>query len=78
MSPWRASVKRQLLSITPLGIAGFIGGNCDLAREIFKAKAQNDAGLGLLLALCVACLGLTADQRSSAWANRREAQLGLA
>ena len=59
-------------------IAGFIGGNFDLAREIFKAKAQNDAGLGLLLALCVAFLGLTADRLILAWANRRKAQLGLA
>ncbi len=58
-------------------IAGFIGGNFDLAREIFKAKAQNDAGLGLLLALCVAFLGLTADRLISAWASRRKAQLGL-
>ena len=59
-------------------IAGFIGGNFDLAREIFKAKAQNDAGLGLLLALCVAFLGLTADRLILAWANRRKVQLGLA
>ena len=59
-------------------IAGFIGGNYDLAREIFKAKAQNDAGLGLLLALCVAFLGMTADRLILAWASRRKAQLGLA
>ena len=58
-------------------IAGFIGGNFDLAREIFKAKAQNDAGLGLLLALCVAFLGLTADRLILAWASRRKEQLGL-
>ena len=58
-------------------IAGFIGGNFDLAREIFKAKAQNDAGLGLLLALCVAFLGLVVDRLIQAWANQRKAQLGL-
>ncbi len=59
-------------------IAGFIGGNHDLAREIFKAKAVNDAGLGLLLALCVAFLGLATDRLILAWANQRKAQLGLA
>ncbi len=59
-------------------IAGFIGGNHDLAREIFKAKANNDAGLGLLLALCVAFLGLATDRLIQAWANHRKAQLGLA
>jgi glycine betaine/proline transport system permease protein len=58
-------------------IAGFIGGNHDLAREIFKAKANNDAGLGLLLALCVACLGLATDRLILAWANQRKAQLGI-
>ena len=59
-------------------IAGFIGGNHDLAREIFKAKATNDAGLGLLLALCVAFLGLATDRLIQAWAKRRKEQLGLA
>lgn len=59
-------------------IAGFIGGNHDLAREIFKAKATNDAGLGLLLALCVAFLGLATDRLIQAWATRRKEQLGLA
>ena len=59
-------------------IAGFIGGNFDLAREIFKAKAQNDAGLGLLLALCVGFFGLAVDRLIQAWANLRKAQLGLA
>ena len=59
-------------------IAGFIGGNHDLAREIFKAKAVNDAGLGLLLALCVAFLGLATDRLILAWANQRKARLGLA
>ncbi len=59
-------------------IAGFIGGNHDLAREIFKAKAVNDAGLGLLLALCVAFLGLATDRLILGWAKQRKAQLGLA
>jgi len=58
-------------------IAGFIGGNHDLAREIFKAKANNDAGLGLLLALCVAFLGLATDRLLQAWATQRKNKLGL-
>jgi glycine betaine/proline transport system permease protein len=58
-------------------IAGFIGGNYDLAREIFKAKANNDAGLGLLLALCVAFMGLAIDRLLHAWANQRKQQLGV-
>ncbi len=53
------------------------GGNFDLAREIFKAKANNDAGLGLLLALCVAFLGMATDRLIPAWASKRKAQLGL-
>ena len=59
-------------------IAGFIGGNHDLAREIFKAKANNDAGLGLLLALCVAFLGMATDRLLQAWASQRKSKLGLA
>ncbi|MFP6717241.1 MAG: glycine/betaine ABC transporter permease, partial [Alphaproteobacteria bacterium] len=59
-------------------IAGFIGGNHDLAREIFKAKANNDAGLGLLLALCVAFLGMATDRLLQAWASQRKNKLGLA
>jgi len=58
-------------------IAGFIGGNNDLAREIFKAKANNDAGLGLVLALCVAFIGLAIDRLIHAWAEQRKSQLGI-
>ena len=59
-------------------IAGLIGGNYDLAREIFKAKANNDAGLGILLALCVAFLGLVMDRLLQEWVKRRKEKLGLA
>ncbi len=67
-----------MFSLFMVMIAGFIGGNYDLAREIFKAKANNDAGLGILLALCVAFLGLSTDLLIQTWANRRKARLGLA
>ena len=35
------------------------------------------AALGLALGLCVAFLGLTADQLIATWAAKRRAQLGL-
>jgi len=67
-----------MFSLFMVMIAGFIGGNYDLAREIFKAKANNDAGLGILLALCVAFLGLTMDRLLQEWVKRRKEKLGIA
>ena len=67
-----------MFSLFMVMIAGFIGGNYDLAREIFKAKANNDSGLGILLALCVAFLGLTMDKLLQEWVKRRKEKLGLA
>jgi len=67
-----------MFSLFMVMIAGFIGGNYDLAREIFKAKANNDAGLGILLALCVAFLGLVMDRLLQEWVKRRKEKLGLA
>ena len=67
-----------MVSLFMVMIAGFIGGNYDLAREIFKAKANNDAGLGILLALCVAFLGLTMDRLLQEWVKRRIEKLGIA
>ena len=58
-------------------IAAFIG-TTDLGQEIFKALTFNDAGKGLVVGLCVAFLGLTADRLITEWASRRKAELGLA
>ncbi|BBD39626.1 glycine/betaine ABC transporter permease [Aminobacter sp. Y103A] len=58
-------------------IAAFIGTK-DIGQEIFRALTFNDAGKGLVLGLCVAFMGLTADQLITAWATRRKQQLGLA
>ncbi|CAI2932419.1 ABC transporter permease [Aminobacter niigataensis] len=58
-------------------IAAFIGTK-DIGQEIFKALTFNDAGKGLVLGLCVAFMGLTADQLITAWATRRKQRLGLA
>ena len=42
-------------------IAGFIGTK-DLGQEIFRALTFNDAGKGIVIGLCVAFIGLTADR----------------
>ncbi len=58
-------------------IAAFIGTK-DLGQEIFRALTFADAGKGLVVGLCVAFLGLTADRLIHEWARARKAQLGLA
>ncbi|MFU0504456.1 ABC transporter permease [Pseudaminobacter sp. NGMCC 1.201702] len=58
-------------------IAAFIGTK-DIGQEIFRALTFNDAGKGLVLGLCVAFMGLTADQLITAWATKRKRLLGLA
>jgi glycine betaine/proline transport system permease protein len=58
-------------------IAAFIGTK-DIGQEIFRALTFNDAGKGLVLGLCVAFMGLTADQLITAWTTRRKQKLGLA
>ncbi len=58
-------------------IAAFIGTR-DLGQEIFRSLTFNDAGKGLVVGLCVAFIGLTADRLITAWATRRKQVLGLA
>ncbi|MDX1709922.1 MAG: ABC transporter permease subunit [Rhodovibrionaceae bacterium] len=58
-------------------IAAFIG-TTDLGQEIFRALTFADAGKGLVLGLCVAAMGLTADHLISEWARQRKRELGLA
>ncbi len=57
-------------------IAAFIG-TTDLGQEIFRSKAENDAGKSLVVGLCVAFMGLIADQLINAWARERKKVLGL-
>lgn len=57
-------------------IAAFIGTK-DIGQEIFRALTFNDAGKGLVLGLCVAFMGLTADQLITAWSAKRKQRLGL-
>ncbi|RUM98148.1 ABC transporter permease subunit [Pseudaminobacter arsenicus] len=58
-------------------IAAFIGTK-DIGQEIFRALTFNDAGKGLVLGLCVAFMGLTADKLITAWSAERKSRLGLA
>ena len=44
---------------------------------VLVAAPIADAALGLAPGLCVAFLGLTADQLIATWAAKRRAQLGL-
>ncbi len=57
-------------------IAGFIGTK-DLGQEIFRALTFNDAGKGIVIGLCVAFIGLTADRLITEWSNQRKKSLGI-
>ena len=57
-------------------IAAFIGTR-DLGQEIFRALTFNDAGKGLVVGLCVAFIGLTADRLITEWAAMRKRELGI-
>jgi glycine betaine/proline transport system permease protein len=56
-------------------IAAFIGTR-DLGQEIFRALTFQDAGKGIVIGLCVAFMGLTADRLINAWARERKKQFG--
>ena len=53
-------------------IAAFIG-TADLGQEIFRSKAGKSPVVGL----CIAFLGLIADQPINGWARERKKVLGL-
>ena len=59
-----------MFSLFMVMIAGFIG-TVDLSQEIFRALTFNDGGKGLVIGLCVAFIGLTADRLLVAWADKR-------
>ena len=50
-----------MFSLFMVMIAGFIG-TVDLSQEIFRALSFSDGGKGLIIGLCVAFIGLTADR----------------
>ena len=58
-------------------IGAFIG-TTDLGQLILKSISEpQGTGIGLVLGLCVAFIGLAVDQIIRTWANRRKAMLGL-
>ena len=57
-------------------IAGFIG-TVDLSQEIFRALSFCDGGKGLIIGLCVAFIGLTADRLLVEWSNQMKKKLGF-
>jgi len=60
-------------------IIGALIGTDDLGQLILKSLSERSGvGNGLILGLCVACIGLSIDQVVRTWANQRKAQLGLA
>jgi len=58
-------------------IAAFIGGINGLGRPLFLSITNSDMGAGIVIGLCVACLGLIPDRLITSWASDRKAQLGL-
>tara|TARA_B100001123_G_scaffold413490_1_gene511910 strand:- start:121 stop:2121 length:2001 start_codon:yes stop_codon:yes gene_type:complete len=65
-----------MFSLFMVMIAGFIG-TVDLSQEIFRALSFSDGGKGLIIGLCVAFIGLAADQIMRTWAENRKIVLGI-
>ena len=59
-------------------ISALIGGIDGLGDEVLIALRDQQAGKGLIVGLCLAALGLTADQLITNWSQERKRQLGLA
>ena len=60
-------------------IIGALIGTDDLGQLILKSLSEPDGvGNGLVLGLCVACIGLAIDQILRTWANKRKEVLGIA
>ena len=65
-----------MFSLFMVMIAGFIG-TVDLSQEIFRALSFSDGVKGLIIGLCVAFIGLAADQIMRTWAENRKIVLGI-
>ena len=57
-------------------IAGFIG-TVVLWVDIFRALWFSDGGKGLILGVCVAFIGLTADRLLVEWSSQMKQKLGF-
>jgi glycine betaine/proline transport system permease protein len=59
-------------------IIGAMIGTDDLGQLILGSLSdRNGVGNGLILGICVACIGLAIDQILRTWANQRKQALGL-
>ena len=65
-----------MFSLFMVMIAGFIG-TVDLSQEIFRALSFSDGGKGLIIGLCVAFIGLTADRLLVEWSYQMKKSLGF-
>ena len=65
-----------MFSLFMVMIAGFIG-TVDLSQEIFRALSFSDGGKGLIIGLCVAFIGLTADRLLVEWSSQIKTKLGF-
>ena len=65
-----------MFSLFMVMIAGFIG-TVDLSQEIFRALSFSDGGKGLIIGLCVAFIGLTADRLLVEWSKQMKLKLGF-
>lgn len=66
-----------IFSLFMVIIGAFIG-TIDLGQLILKAISESQGtGIGLVLGICVAFIGLAVDQIIRTWANRRKQALGL-
>lgn len=65
-----------MMGLFMVAIAALVGTQ-DLGQEINIALTNADSGRGLVAGLCVAAIGLTADQLIGSWAAKRNRQLGL-
>ena len=72
-------VNQTVVFALAMVIIGALIGTDDLGQLILKSLSDKEGvGNGLILGLCVACIGLAIDQILRTWANQRKKALGLA
>ncbi len=71
-------VNQTVVFALAMVIIGALIGTDDLGQLILKSLSDKaGVGNGLILGLCVACIGLAIDQILRTWANQRKKALGL-
>ena len=72
-------VNQTVVFALAMVIIGALIGTDDLGQLILKSLSDKEGvGNGLILGLCVACIGLAIDQILRTWADQRKKALGLA